>query len=44
MTIIRSISLTEEQDKWLKKNRISISKFVQSKIMEEMKCKGSERS
>jgi len=37
MTIIRSISLTEEQDKWLRANDISISQFVQDKIMEEMR-------
>lgn len=34
--IRKDITLPEEQIKWLEKNCISLSKFVQAKIREEM--------
>jgi hypothetical protein len=37
MTIIRSVSLTEAQDKYMKRRNISISQFVRQKIDEDMK-------
>lgn len=40
MTINKTISINEDLDRYLKDNHISLSKFVQDKLKEEIITKG----
>jgi len=36
MTVVKTITIREDQDEWLKKNYINLSKFVKAKLDEEI--------
>jgi hypothetical protein len=40
MTVIKTISLTEDLDRYLRENKKNLSQFVQEKLKEEIIAKG----
>ena len=43
MAVVKTITIREDQDEWLKKNYINLSKFVKAKLDEEMAKRASEK-
>lgn len=42
-TVVRSVSIRKDQDKWARDNYINLSRFVQSKIDEVMEKKNVQK-
>ena len=42
MTVVKTITIRDDQDEWLKKSYINLSKFVRAKLDEEMAKRARE--